>query len=102
MKRETQESINKARNILNTDNSSGKSAKIFTMKEIIKATNNFSDDNLLGAGGFGEVFKATLDDGTITAIKRPKLGNTRGNDQILNEVRILCQVCYFYILLNKN
>ncbi|KAK7292913.1 hypothetical protein RJT34_15769 [Clitoria ternatea] len=37
--------------------------------------------NLLGAGGFGEVFKGTLDD-----------GNIRGIVQILNEVRILCQV----------
>lgn len=90
----TQERINRAYNILNADNNSGKSAKIFTMKEITRATNNFSKENLLGVGGFGEVFKGTLEDGTITAIKRAKLGNgnTRGNDQILNEVKILCQV----------
>ncbi|XP_027351297.1 wall-associated receptor kinase-like 20 [Abrus precatorius] len=92
IKRETQKSIiRKARNILSAD-SSGKSAKIFTIKDITKATNNFSKGNLLGAGGFGEVFKGTLDDGTITAIKRAKPGNTRGIDQILNEVRILCQL----------
>ncbi|KAK9195918.1 hypothetical protein WN943_004046 [Citrus x changshan-huyou] len=45
-----------------------------------------------GSGGFGEVFKAILDDGTITAVKRSKLGKTKGIDQILNEVRILCQL----------
>lgn len=73
--------------------SSGKSARIFfTTKEIARATNNFSKDNLIGSGGFGEVFKGTFDDGTITAIKRAKLGNTKGIDQILNGVRILCQV----------
>lgn len=71
---------------------SGKSARIFTGKEITKATNNFSKDNLIGAGGFGEVFKGILDDGTVTAIKRAKLGNTKGIDQVINEVRILCQV----------
>lgn len=77
--------------ILNA-NSTGKSAKIFTGKELIKATNNFSIENLLGTGGFGEVFKGILEDGTITAIKRAKHGNTKGMEQILNEVRILCQV----------
>ncbi|KAK7339712.1 hypothetical protein VNO77_20393 [Canavalia gladiata] len=91
-KREMQlQSTRRAQCILNADNS-GKSAKIFTVKDITKATNNFSKGNLLGAGGFGEVFKGTLDDGSITAIKRAKPGNTRGIDQILNEVRILCQV----------
>ncbi|PSS15997.1 Wall-associated receptor kinase-like [Actinidia chinensis var. chinensis] len=77
--------------ILNS-NRSGKSAKIFTGKEIIKATNNFFKDNLLGSGGFGEVYKGTLEDGTITAVKRAKPGNTKGTLQVLNEVRILCQV----------
>ncbi|OIW07497.1 hypothetical protein TanjilG_14443 [Lupinus angustifolius] len=68
------------------------SSRIFTSKEIKKATNNFSQENLLGSGAFGEVFKGTFDDGAIIAIKRAKLGNTKGIDQIQNEVRILCQV----------
>ncbi|MED6127746.1 hypothetical protein PIB30_091098 [Stylosanthes scabra] len=93
MKREIQKRItSKANMILNSDNNNGRSAKVFTIKEITKATNNFSKSNLLGAGGFGEVFKGILDDGTITAIKRAKHGNIRGIDQILNEVKILCQV----------
>ncbi|KAJ7950264.1 Protein kinase family protein [Quillaja saponaria] len=92
IKREAQQSLTRVReDILNAHNS-GKSAKIFTGKDITRATNNFSKDNLLGAGGFGEVFKAILDDGTITAVKRAKVGNIKGIDQILNEVRILCQV----------
>ncbi|XP_059287504.1 wall-associated receptor kinase-like 20 [Lycium ferocissimum] len=69
-----------------------KSAKLFTGKEIKKATNNFSKDRLLGAGGYGEVYYGTLDDGTAVAVKCAKLGNTKGIDQVLNEVRILCQV----------
>ncbi|KAK2972312.1 hypothetical protein RJ640_014370 [Escallonia rubra] len=44
------------------------------------------------SGGFGEVFKGVLEDGTITAVKRAKPGNTKGISQVLNEVRILCQV----------
>ncbi|KAJ8539556.1 hypothetical protein K7X08_013808 [Anisodus acutangulus] len=69
-----------------------KSAKLFTGKEIKKATNNFSKDRLLGTGGYGEVYYGTLDDGTVVAVKCAKLGNTKGTDQVLNEVRILCQV----------
>ncbi|CAI9273580.1 unnamed protein product [Lactuca saligna] len=71
---------------------SGKNAKVFTGKEIKKATHNFSKDRLLGTGGFGEVYKGILEDSTIVAVKCAKLGNTKGTDQVLNEVRILCQV----------
>lgn len=72
--------------------SGGKHAKVFTGKEIKKSTNNFSRDRLLGAGGYGEVYKGILDDGTVVAVKCAKLGNTKSTDQVLNEVRILCQV----------
>nr|DAD44909.1 TPA_asm: hypothetical protein HUJ06_003139 [Nelumbo nucifera] len=54
-----------------------------------KETNNFSKDRLLGAGGYGEVYKGVLEDGTIISVKCTKLGNTKSADQVLNEVRIL-------------
>lgn len=90
--RVAQKTLVKEREEILNSKSSGKSAKIFTGKEIKKATNNFSKENLLGSGGFGEVFKGILDDGNITAVKRAKPGNTKGTEQVLNEVRILCQV----------
>ncbi|CAH9097576.1 unnamed protein product [Cuscuta europaea] len=74
-------------------NSGGvKSAKLFNGKEIKRATGNFSKERLLGVGGYGEVYKGILDDGTVVAVKCAKLGNAKGTDQVLNEVRILCQV----------
>ncbi|KAK6943930.1 Wall-associated receptor kinase, galacturonan-binding domain [Dillenia turbinata] len=35
----------------------GKSARIFGLKELKKATNGFSKDRILGSGGFGEVYR---------------------------------------------
>ncbi|MBA0750085.1 hypothetical protein Gogos_003947, partial [Gossypium gossypioides] len=89
---EAQERLRKEREAILNANNGGKAAKVFTGKEIKKATNNFSKDRILGAGGYGEVYKGILDDGTPVAVKCAKLGNTKGTDQVLNEVRILCQV----------
>ncbi|KAJ4770736.1 Wall-associated kinase family protein [Rhynchospora pubera] len=78
--------------ILNLNNTSGRSARYFMTREMKNATNNFSHNKLLGAGGFGEVYKGVLPDGTLIAVKCAKIGNTKSTDQVLNEVRILSQV----------
>ncbi|KAJ7960163.1 putative Kinase [Quillaja saponaria] len=87
-----QERLAKEREGILNASGGGRGAKLFTGKEIKRATSDFAKDNLLGAGGYGEVFKGILDDGTFVAVKCAKLGNTKGTDQVLNEVRILCQV----------
>lgn len=33
---------------------------VFDLSTIVKATDNFSDDNKLGQGGFGPVYKVNL------------------------------------------
>ncbi|KAK4480253.1 hypothetical protein RD792_013319 [Penstemon davidsonii] len=96
IKEEQQRIAREREEILNAGG--GKTAKNFTGREIKKATNNFSKDRLLGVGGYGEVFKGILEDGTIVAVKCAKLGNTKGTDQVLNEVRILCQVNHKYLV----
>ncbi|KAH7430476.1 hypothetical protein KP509_09G101600 [Ceratopteris richardii] len=57
-----------------------------------RATRNFARDRLLGSGGFGDVYWGILDDGTDVAVKSAKVGNMKGIDQVLNEVRVLSQV----------
>ena len=40
-------------------------SSVFTHKEMEEATCSFSDDNLLGKGGFGKVYRGTLRSGEV-------------------------------------
>ncbi|KAF3947058.1 hypothetical protein CMV_026755 [Castanea mollissima] len=82
---EAQERLAKEREDILNASGGGRAAKLFTGKEIKKATHDFSKDLLLGAGGYGDVYKGFLQDGTVVAVKCAKLGNTKGTDQVLNE-----------------
>ncbi|CAL5003072.1 unnamed protein product [Urochloa decumbens] len=50
------------------------------------ATNNFSEQNKLGEGGFGEVFKGTLHDGEDIAVKRLSQNSSQGFQELKNEL----------------
>ncbi|KAI9154537.1 hypothetical protein LWI28_027669 [Acer negundo] len=82
----------KAREDILKSSNGGKSAKIYHLNEINKATNGFSKERVLGSGGFGEVYKGELRDGTVVAVKSAKVGNIKSTQQVLNEVGILSQV----------
>ena len=45
----------------------------FTFKELQSATEDFSSNNILGAGGFGNVCKGKLGDGAMVAVKRERM-----------------------------
>ncbi|KAK4787979.1 hypothetical protein SAY86_019298 [Trapa natans] len=44
--------------------------KYFTLSELQTATNNFNAENLIGKGGYAEVYRGSLRDGQLVAIKR--------------------------------
>ncbi|KAK4258931.1 hypothetical protein QN277_005326 [Acacia crassicarpa] len=58
----------------------------FDLAVIKSATNNFSPDNKLGQGGFGEVYKGILSSGQELAVKRLSSSSKQGVEQFKNEV----------------
>ncbi|XP_066398535.1 L-type lectin-domain containing receptor kinase SIT2-like [Miscanthus floridulus] len=59
----------------------------FSYKELFKATEGFKSKHLLGAGGFGKVYKGVLPkSGTEVAVKRVSHDSTQGLKEFISEV----------------
>ncbi|CAL5185070.1 unnamed protein product [Lathyrus oleraceus] len=56
------------------------------------ATNNFANENFIGKGGFGEVYKGTLLDGRQIAVKRLSKSSTQGGKEFKNEVLLIAKL----------
>jgi hypothetical protein len=62
----------------------------FTFRELQIATDNFCSKNILGTGGFGNVYKGKLGDRTMVAVKRLKdLTGTSGESQFRTELEMI-------------
>ncbi|KAK4360550.1 hypothetical protein RND71_019502 [Anisodus tanguticus] len=70
----------------------------FTYEELAKATDGFSQANLLGQGGFGYVHKGVLTDGRIVAIKSLKAGSGQGEREFQAEVEIISRVHHRHLV----
>ncbi|XP_023750547.1 PTI1-like tyrosine-protein kinase At3g15890 [Lactuca sativa] len=66
--------------------------RIFSLKELHAATNNFNYDNKLGEGGFGSVYWGQLWDGSQIAVKRLKVFSNKAEMEFAVEVEILARV----------
>ncbi|CAN6706915.1 unnamed protein product [Malus baccata var. baccata] len=66
--------------------------RVFSLKELHAATNNFNYDNKLGEGGFGSVYWGQLWDGSQIAVKRLKVLSDKADMEFAVEVEILARV----------
>ncbi|KAK9116155.1 hypothetical protein Sjap_015102 [Stephania japonica] len=64
----------------------------FSFSSISVATDNFSDANKLGQGGFGLVYKGKLLNGQEVAIKRLSRGSRQGLEELKNEATLIAKL----------
>ncbi|KAJ0075517.1 hypothetical protein Patl1_34697 [Pistacia atlantica] len=65
---------------------------LFSFASVSAATNNFSDSNLLGRGGFGPVYKGVLLKGDEIAVKRLSRGSGQGLEELKNEALVIATI----------
>ncbi|KAL1322023.1 hypothetical protein AAHE18_14G166800 [Arachis hypogaea] len=64
----------------------------FNLSIIEAATNHFSQENEIGKGGFGQVYKGVLPDGRHIAVKRLSKSSTQGATEFKNEVLLIAKL----------
>ncbi|KAG0549989.1 hypothetical protein BDA96_01G301200 [Sorghum bicolor] len=65
---------------------------VFDFHQILEATNNFSEENKLGEGGFGPVYKGQFPDGIEIAVKRLASHSGQGFVEFKNEVQLIAKL----------
>ncbi|CAL5086975.1 unnamed protein product [Urochloa decumbens] len=61
-------------------------------QDILVSTNNFSNTFMIGQGGFGKVYKVTLEGGQEVAIKRLSRDSDQGIQEFRNEVVLIAKL----------
>ncbi|XP_022753955.1 G-type lectin S-receptor-like serine/threonine-protein kinase At4g27290 [Durio zibethinus] len=65
---------------------------LFDLASIVAATNSFSQENLIGIGGFGPVYKGILPTGKEIAVKRLSKNSGQGAEEFRNEVVLIAKL----------
>ncbi|KAK7356033.1 hypothetical protein VNO80_15299 [Phaseolus coccineus] len=65
----------------------------FNPSDLRKATNNFDSENIIGRGGFADVYKGCLQDGQLIAVKKLNKGTTEEKTSgFLSELGVIAHV----------
>ncbi|XP_058092168.1 cysteine-rich receptor-like protein kinase 44 isoform X5 [Magnolia sinica] len=65
---------------------------LYDLRTIRAATDDFSEDNKLGEGGFGAVYKGRFSDGLEIAVKRLSHNSGQGFKEFKNEVALIAKL----------
>ncbi|XP_061371842.1 receptor protein kinase TMK1-like [Gastrolobium bilobum] len=73
---------------------------VISIQVLREVTNNFSEGNILGMGGFGTVYKGELNDGTKIAVKRMESGVVveKGLREFESEIAVLTKVRHRHLV----
>nr|KYP40025.1 putative receptor protein kinase TMK1 [Cajanus cajan] len=73
---------------------------VISIQVLKNVTNNFSEKNILGQGGFGTVYKGELHDGTRIAVKRMESGaiTGKGAAEFKSEIAVLTKVRHRHLV----
>lgn len=63
-----------------------------TFAHLLEATNGFSAESLIGSGGFGEVYKAKMKDGSVVAIKKLIHVTGQGDREFMAEMETIGKI----------
>ncbi|XP_074307564.1 cysteine-rich receptor-like protein kinase 10 isoform X3 [Silene latifolia] len=64
----------------------------YDLATLKSATDNFGDENKLGEGGFGSVYKGILPNGQVIAVKRLSKSSGQGATEFKNELLLLAKL----------
>ncbi|XP_039822148.1 G-type lectin S-receptor-like serine/threonine-protein kinase RKS1 [Panicum virgatum] len=65
---------------------------VYDILQVLEATNNFSEENKLGQGGFGPVYKGRFRDGLEIAVKRLASHSGQGFREFKNEIELIAKL----------
>ncbi|XP_076940590.1 cold-responsive protein kinase 1-like [Bidens hawaiensis] len=66
--------------------------RFYSYKDLQVATGNYRPENKIGQGGFGSVYKGTLKDGLVVAIKVLSADSRQGLREFLNEITVISDI----------
>ncbi|VVA40617.1 PREDICTED: G-type lectin S-receptor [Prunus dulcis] len=79
-------------NGLQNDGKMGNNLTVFRYASVVAATTNFSEENKLGQGGFGPVYKGKLVTGREIAVKRLSRCSGQGTSEFKNELILISEL----------
>ncbi|KAI3886898.1 hypothetical protein MKX03_019109 [Papaver bracteatum] len=72
--------------------------RVFSLAELLEATQNFDEKAVIGVGGFGKVYIGEQADGTKLAIKRGNASSDQGINEFQTEIQMLSKLRHRHLV----